>query len=238
VTSTNDQLPKVDTTKLPATIAPLEASKEIAKAEPEQMKKAETIAPYKSQPSYAPAPPGESQSGGRFIQGQTQTGAGIIGGGVKMRQEDKSQSDYRERDAGKDKDARLDDAARQQANQSALAQRRAADEKQQGGPSRNMDNLAMNRNSNDTVVRTETPRKADGAPADEEAHQTRSVGGRKFVRQGNRWVDQKFKSSMSLINISRGSDEFAALDSSLRTIAQQLGGEVVVVRKGKAYLIK
>jgi len=66
----------------------------------------------------------------------------------------------------------------------------------------------------------------------------RSVGGHKFRRQGNSWVDQKFKSSMTLRNISRGSDEFAALDSGVRSIAQQLGGEVIVVSKGKAYLIK
>jgi len=62
--------------------------------------------------------------------------------------------------------------------------------------------------------------------------------GHKFRRQGNSWIDQKFKSSMTLRNISRGSDEFAALDSGVRSIAQQLGGEVIVVSKGKAYLIK
>jgi len=43
---------------------------------------------------------------------------------------------------------------------------------------------------------------------------------------------------MTLKNISRGSDEFAALDSGVRSIAQQLSGEVIVVSKGKAYLIK
>ena len=75
------------------------------------------------------------------------------------------------------------------------------------------------------------------APA-EEAPETRSVGGRKFRRQGNSWVDAKFKSSMTLKSISRGSSEFAALDSGLRSIAQQLSGEVIVVWKNKAYLIR
>jgi len=232
VASTTDTLPKVDTAKLPETKA-LEPSKEIAAAEMDPMKKAETVVPVQ-QPSYAPAPPGQSQSGGRFSQGQVQGGAAQSLGALKTQQADKSQSEERERDATKD--ARLDDAARQQANQSVLA-RRSADEKQKGGPSRNMDNVAMNRSANE-MPRTESPRKSDGAPADEEARQTRSAGGRKFVRQGNRWVDQKFKSSMSLNNISRGSDEFAALDSGLRSIAQQVGGEVIIVWKGKAYLIK
>src|SRR5258707_531068 len=83
----------------------------------------------------------------------------------------------------------------------------------------------------------EPSRKTDSAASTEESPQTRSAGGRKFTRQGNRWIDQKFKSTMSLTNISRGSDGFAALDNGLRSIAQQLGGEVIVVWKGKAYLI-
>ena len=59
-----------------------------------------------------------------------------------------------------------------------------------------------------------------------------------FRKQGSAWVDQKFKSSMTLKSVARTSDEFNALDSGLRSIAQQLGGEVIVVWKGKAYLIK
>ncbi len=236
---TTDQLPKVETAKNPEATT-LEAPKEIAKAEMEPMKKAEARAPFQSLPSYAPAPPGESQSGGRAqTQTQTQTGSAQALGGLKTQQQaDKSQSEDRDREAAKD--ARLDDASRQRGNDAVLAQRREADEKQKGGPSRNMDNsnLAMsNRNMNET--RSEAPRKSDGgAAAGEEAPQTRSAGGRKFVRQGSRWVDQKFKSSMSLTNVSRGSDEFAGLDSGLRSIAQQLGGDVIVVWKGKAYLIK
>jgi hypothetical protein len=74
--------------------------------------------------------------------------------------------------------------------------------------------------------------------ATEEAPETRSVGGRKFRRQGIAWVDVKLKSSMTLKSISRDSSEFAALDSGLRSIAQQISGEVIVVWKGKAYLIR
>jgi hypothetical protein len=80
------------------------------------------------------------------------------------------------------------------------------------------------RKSENTVVTEETP--------------TRSAGGRKFKRQGNAWVDSKLKSSMPVRNVARGSEEFDKLDSGLRSIAQQLGGEIVVVWKGKAYRIK
>jgi len=43
---------------------------------------------------------------------------------------------------------------------------------------------------------------------------------------------------MSVRNVSRGSEEFGALDSGLRSIAQQLGGEIIVVWKSKAYRIR
>ena len=66
----------------------------------------------------------------------------------------------------------------------------------------------------------------------------RSVGGRKFKRQGSAWVDSKFKSSMSVRTVARGSEEFDELSSGLRSIANQLSGEIVVVWKGKAYRIR
>ena len=151
----------------------------------------------------------------------------------KSQSQSQSQSEDRERDA---KDARLD-ATASQSNQPVLAQRRGADEKAKGGPSRNADNLALNP-GNSNEVRARSPRKADDSASSEEAPQTRSVGGRKFTRRGNAWVDQKFKSSMTLKNIARSSPDFASLDGGLRSIAEQLGGEVIVVWKGKAYQIK
>jgi hypothetical protein len=85
-------------------------------------------------------------------------------------------------------------------------------------------------------VRQEEP-KSDKAAPPEEAD-TRTVGGRKFKRQGNVWIDEKLKSSMSIKTISRGSDEFEKLDGGLRSISQQFNGPVVVVWKGKAYRIQ
>ncbi len=78
-------------------------------------------------------------------------------------------------------------------------------------------------------------RKDDGRPA------TRTVAGRHFRREENVWVDTAYSSSSSTTNISRGSEQYRALvgdEPELRTIAEQLDGEVVVVWKGKAYRIR
>jgi hypothetical protein len=72
----------------------------------------------------------------------------------------------------------------------------------------------------------------------ERAAETRQVAGRQFRRQGNAWVDTAYKSSHSLTNVARGSEQYRALvadEPGLRTVAQQLGGEVIVVWKSRAY---
>lgn len=72
------------------------------------------------------------------------------------------------------------------------------------------------------------------------AEATRSVGGRQFVRRGDAWVDTAYQ-SQATTNIKRGSEQYRALvadEPGLRSIADQLGGEVVVVWKGRAYRIR
>ena len=215
------------------TTTPIEPMKEAPKPI-DAYKKAEEVTVAKANSPYAPPPPRETQSLGGV---QPQTGGSVSAPGgprQQVQQQDKSLSSAdRERDMAKD--ARLDDASRK-SDQSALAMKRPADEKLKGGPSRNMDNMSNNR-ATTNEVRSETE-KSGRAAAAEDNPEPRSVGGRKFRRQGNSWVDQKFKSSMSLKKISRGSEEFSSLDSGLRSIAQQLSGEIIVVWKGKAYLIK
>lgn len=68
--------------------------------------------------------------------------------------------------------------------------------------------------------------------------ETRSVGGRQFRKQGNAWVDAAYNSARTTINVARGSEQYRALladEPGLRSITQQLGGEVIVVWKGRAY---
>jgi putative zinc finger protein len=240
----NDRTEKPET--LDAPVNPLPKPMKEAAPTVEAEKKASEGEIAKAAPSYAPVPPGEvTTQQKQEAYREQQRVAGISGPRQQQKTDssDKLASQDRERDAAKD--ARTDDLARKSApasvasNQALPSPRRAADEKAKG-PMRNMETNTITRNEN--AGRAEPSKTTSGAGADrastEEAPQTRSAGGKKFRRQGSAWVDQKFKSSMTLKNVSRGSDEFAALDSGLRGIAQQLGGEVIVVWKGKAYLIK
>lgn len=228
----SDQNPKRDEDRVAEnTTPPLQPMKEVARPVDEAEKKAER--PMVAQkPGYAPAPPGEIQSGA-----PAQTGSGRVAtlSDSPRKAEDKLTAADRERDMAKDS-GRSDDVTRTP-SQPASVRRRAEDTKLKGGPSRNMDNVMAN-NQSANEAQNAVPKTLQGQASTEESPQTRSVGGHKFRRQGNSWVDQKFKSSMTLRNISRGSDEFAALDSGVRSMAQQLGGEVIVVSRGKAYLIK
>jgi len=71
--------------------------------------------------------------------------------------------------------------------------------------------------------------------------QTRTVAGRHFRRQGNAWVDTTYDSSRPTVNMTRGSEPFEELvkdEPEIRRITEQLGGEVIVVWKGRAYRIR
>jgi hypothetical protein len=66
---------------------------------------------------------------------------------------------------------------------------------------------------------------------------SRTVAGKRFVRQNNAWVDSGYQSGATT-NVKRGSEQYRALISdepNLRTFSEQLGGEVIVVWKGRAY---
>lgn len=70
--------------------------------------------------------------------------------------------------------------------------------------------------------------------------ETKNVSGRHFRRQGNAWIDTAYESSRATINVARSSEQFRSLvadEPGIRAIAQQLGGEVIVVWKGRAYRI-
>jgi hypothetical protein len=82
-----------------------------------------------------------------------------------------------------------------------------------------------------------TKNKRDSAGEDE----TRKVSGKQFRRQGNAWVDTAYDPSRGTINVRRASEQFRALiadEPGIGSIAEQLGGEVVLVWKGRAYRIR
>jgi hypothetical protein len=73
------------------------------------------------------------------------------------------------------------------------------------------------------------------------AVETRRVSGRLFQRRGNAWIDADYASGRATVNVSRGSEQFRALvadEPALRSIAEQLSGEVIVVWKGTVYRIR
>ena len=70
---------------------------------------------------------------------------------------------------------------------------------------------------------------------------TRTVAGRRFRKQGAIWVDTAYDSSKDAVTLSRGSEQYRALvadEPSIKTIADQLEGEIIVVWKGHTYRIR
>lgn len=225
---------RVDAAK-PAEVIARDASKDAPPPPPESAKKEAPPGSLSSaKPAYAPVPPGEPQPSTTTPS----VAAGTFSGPRKGDFSDKVVTLERERDATRDT-ARNEEQNRASMNKISPA-RRQSDQKQKG-PSRGFENQA-----NQQAIQNQTEGRAAEAPkpttgddktsSDEPA--TRSVGGHKFQRQGTAWVDQKYKASMTLRTVARGSDEFKGLDSDLRSIAQQLSGTIIVVWKSKAYLFR
>ena len=208
-------------------------------------KAAEPVVEEKSQP-YAPQPPASSETE-RSAESRSRVQRderGVLTASGPRKGEspsDKLKTMDRSRAVDMPKDSRgADDnisTRNQQAVQNRVEQQRAA------GPRSNSQVFGVrenDRNAGAAGTATTSAGRADAekAPETRKPAETRSVGGHKFRKQGSAWVDSKFKSSMSVTNISRGSDDFRALDSALRSMADQLAGEVIVVSKGKAYRIR
>jgi hypothetical protein len=75
---------------------------------------------------------------------------------------------------------------------------------------------------------------------DDEA-EVRTVAGHKFTKRGSVWVDALYNSGNATTNVSRDSEQYRSLigdEPGLRTIAEKLSGEIIVVWKGRPYRIK
>ena len=80
-----------------------------------------------------------------------------------------------------------------------------------------------------------------GRAASEAAEETRSVGGRRFRRQGDVWIDTAYRPSHSVTTYTRGSERYRALvadEPDIDRIARQFSGELILVWKGRVYRIK
>jgi Putative zinc-finger len=76
--------------------------------------------------------------------------------------------------------------------------------------------------------------------ADKDEPETRSVAGHRFERRDSRWVDLSYD-SRATTNIARGSEQYRALiadEPSIKTIADQLDGEIIVMWNNRAYRIR
>ena len=82
---------------------------------------------------------------------------------------------------------------------------------------------------------------ADGADRENTSEESRAVAGHRFRRERGAWVDVNYKQSMSSTGVSRGTDAYRALVADIPEIgrvAEHLGGEVIVVVRGRAYRIR
>jgi hypothetical protein len=191
-----------------------------------------------SKPAYAPPPPEERRAGMATNSSDRQLRPGIGGtpapnGGTlfgKTATLDRKETDELSNKQSKDYNQKA--AQNENGVNGRLANEKAR------APRRDADNVAAG-NRNVTEPPAAAPKNEDARAGKSnistEASETRSAGGHKFHRQGSAWIDNKFKSSMSMKSIARGSSEFEGLDSQLRSIAGQFSGEVIVVWKGKAY---
>lgn len=88
-----------------------------------------------------------------------------------------------------------------------------------------------------SVPRDDKAKSASVARKRGESTETRTVGGKSFRNIGGIWFDAAYNNTQTQIQVKRGSDDYKKLDSGLRSIADQLGGTVVIVWTGKTYRI-
>ncbi|HEX7774252.1 MAG TPA: zf-HC2 domain-containing protein [Pyrinomonadaceae bacterium] len=102
------------------------------------------------------------------------------------------------------------------------------------------DDLARERKTADTgAARAGSNMQIDGL-ADTKAD-SRTVAGRHFRKRGGVWIDTAYDSSKESMTIARGSEHYRALvadEPAIKTIADQLDGEIIVVWKGHTYRIR
>ncbi len=81
----------------------------------------------------------------------------------------------------------------------------------------------------------------DAGEKDSDDAETRTVAGRRFRKQRGVWVDTAYDSSTETTNLTRGSERYRALvadEPAIKSIADQLDGEIIVVWKGRPYRIR
>lgn len=137
-----------------------------------------------------------------------------------------------------------DTAEKRQAEEPARAdvaiakpQPKEEDQRKDGGAEATRSEVARKNSPAGRVQPRARAAEAEGRDKDSE---TRSVGGRHFRREGSVWIDVDYN-SQATTNVSRNSEQYRALiadEPGIRSIADQLGGEVILMWKGRAYRIR
>jgi hypothetical protein len=129
--------------------------------------------------------------------------------------------------------ATTQEAEKQSSNLSLMKKDNLPGVPAQSGPMRNSENQ-YNRQLENLDRRAAAKRSA----RDEESSSGRRVvSGKTFERKQGVWYDTTYQGRPT-INVRRGTDEYNRLDGGLRSIANSLGGTVVIVWGAKAYRIQ
>jgi hypothetical protein len=91
------------------------------------------------------------------------------------------------------------------------------------------------------VARSRPQAKDDEEKDKSDGGETRTIAGRHFRKKDNVWIDSAYDSSRPIVTYTRGSEAYRSLtadEPAIKTIAEKLDGEVVVVWKGRTYRIK
>jgi hypothetical protein len=86
-----------------------------------------------------------------------------------------------------------------------------------------------------------TAKPAEAETGRDEGTETRSVAGRRFRKRSGIWIDTAYDSARETMTLTRGSDRYRALvadEPAIKTIADELEGEIIVVWKGRVYRIR
>src|SRR6266850_6413990 len=90
-------------------------------------------------------------------------------------------------------------------------------------------------------VSTDSGRRPRSEKSDKDEVVTRSFGGHRFRKDGSVWVDAAYDSSRPTVTLTRGSEQYRALvgdEPAIRTIAEQLDGQIILAWKGRTYKIR
>jgi hypothetical protein len=138
--------------------------------------------------------------------------------------------DRRDADRGKTETAKKEEISRYSRDGLPVSPPKAINEsKEKGGPRRAREE-------------TQSEMRGSGAASARRANdseQTRNVGGHRFRRDGNTWIDAGYDSARGLVTLSRTSEKYQKLANDqvgLRAIVEELGN-VIVVWNGKQYRI-